>query len=195
MEKQEQGIFNDKNIVGSPRGHIARLFIALFIFWLGLSGTIEPKIIFYGVIASAVTALVTYPLLLVDSEDKTKKYFIFDVFKYKFACYAFWLLWQLILANVHVMRTICDADLPINPRIVRFYFRMDNPVAATLLANSITLTPGTVTVNVEDDGLFEIHALTDFTAEGVLDGSMQAKIADLFGEKFDFEPLPDEEGE
>ncbi len=193
MEKQ--GILNDKSIVGSPMGHMAWLFIALFIFWLGLSGTIEPKIIFYGVIASAITARVTYPLLLIENRDKTRKYFIFDVSQYKFILYAFWLLWQLILANVHVMKTICDADLPINPRIVRFYFRTDNPVAEVLLANSITLTPGTVTVNVEDDGLFEIHALTSFTAEGVLDGSMQAKIADLFGEKLDFEPLPEKEEE
>jgi len=62
-----------------------------------------------------------------------------------------------------------------------------------LLANSITLTPGTVTLNVDDEGLFEIHALTVGAAEGVLDGSFQKKVADLFGEELDFAVVEEEE--
>ena len=66
-------------------------------------------------------------------------------------------------------------------------------MASVMLANSITLTPGTVTLNVTDDGLYEIHALTKGAAEGVLDGSMQKKVADLYGEKFDFAVVESEE--
>lgn len=59
-------------------------------------------------------------------------------------------------------------------------------MAYVMLANSITLTPGTVTINVTDEDLFEIHALTDGAAAGVLDGSMQKKVAELYGGKFYF---------
>ena len=63
----------------------------------------------------------------------------------------------------------------------------------TTLANSITLTPGTVTLNVTDDGLYEVHALNQGFADGLLEGGMQQKIAELFGEPFIYEVV--EEGE
>ena len=70
--------------------------------------------------------------------------------------------------------------------MIRFVFRSDNPMAKVLLANSITLTPGTVTINVTPEGIYEVHALTDGAAEGLLSGAMPRKVAELFGEKFDF---------
>jgi multicomponent Na+:H+ antiporter subunit E len=75
----------------------------------------------------------------------------------------------------------------INARVIAFRIKYDNPMAHTTLANSITLTPGTVTLNVTEDGLYEIHALTDGAAEGLLGGGMQQKVADLFGEPFIYE--------
>jgi multicomponent Na+:H+ antiporter subunit E len=66
-------------------------------------------------------------------------------------------------------------------------------MAYVVLANSITLTPGTVTLNVTDDGLFEIHALTVGAAEGVLDGSFQKKVADLCGIDYEFAVVEEEE--
>ena len=95
-------------------------------------------------------------------------------------------MWQLVLANIDVLKATTSQELDIDPKVVRFYFRADNPMAYVVLANSITLTPGTVTLNVDDEGLFEIHALTVGASEGVLDGSFQKKVADLYGEKFDF---------
>ena len=111
----------------------------------------------------------------------------------KFIMYFFWLMWQLVLANIDVLLATTAQELDIDPKVVRFYFRADNPMASVVLANSITLTPGTVTINVTDDGLYEIHALTKGAAAGVLDGSMQKKVADLYGEKFDFAVAEGEE--
>ena len=91
-----------------------------------------------------------------------------------------------------VLIATTSQEMAIDPKIVRFYFRADNPMATVVLANSITLTPGTVTVNVTDDGLYEIHALTPGAASGVLDGSMQKKVAELYGEKFDFAVVEEE---
>ena len=191
MEKQ--GVLNNKNIVGSSLVHKLSMFVVLFGFWMVLSGRTETKFIVYGLITALVTTWVTYPLLLVPNKDGSKQYFVFGVSIPKFIMYFFWLMWQLVLANIDVLLATTAQELDIDPKVVRFYFRADNPMASVVLANSITLTPGTVTINVTDDGLYEIHALTKGAAAGVLDGSMQKKVAALYGEKFDFAVAEGEE--
>lgn len=191
MEKQ--GVLNDKKIVGSPMVHMTSLAVVLFAFWMVLSGRTETKFVIYGIITAVVTTWVTYPLLLVPNKDGSKKYFVFGFSVPKMIMYFFWLMWQLVLANIDVLLATTAQELNIDPKIVRFRFRADNPMASVVLANSITLTPGTVTVNVTDDGLYEIHALTVGAAAGVLDGGMQKKVADLYGEKFDFAVVESEE--
>ena len=191
MEKQ--GVLNKNNIVGSTLVHKLAMFVVLFGFWMVLSGRTETKFIVYGLITALVTTWVTYPLLLVPNKDGSKQYFVFGVSIPKFIMYFFWLMWQLVLANIDVLLATTAQELDIDPKVVRFYFRADNHMASVVLANSITLTPGTVTINVTDDGLYEIHALTRGAAAGVLDGSMQKKVADLYGEKFDFAVAEGEE--
>ena len=191
MEKQ--GVLNNNNIVGSSLVHKLSMFVVLFGFWIVLSGRTETKFIVYGLLTAAVTTWVTYPLLLVPNKEGSKKYFVFGVSIPKFIMYFFWLMWQLVLANIDVLLATTAQELDIDPKVVRFYFRADNPMASVVLANSITLTPGTVTINVTDDGLYEIHALTRGAAAGVLDGSMQKKVAALYGEKFDFAVAEGEE--
>lgn len=191
MEKQ--GVLSDKKIVGSPLVHMASLAVVLFAFWMALSGRTETKFVVYGIITAVVTTWVTYPLLLVPNKDGSKKYFVFGFSLPKMIMYFFWLMWQLVLANIDVLLATTAQELAVDPKIVRFRFKADNPMASVVLANSITLTPGTVTVNVTDDGLYEIHALTVGAAAGVLDGGMQKKVADLYGEKFDFAVVESEE--
>ena len=191
MEKQ--GVLNNNNIVGSTLVHKLAMFVVLFGFWMVLSGRTETKFVVYGLITAIVTTWVTYPLKMVPNKDGSKRYFVFGVSIPKFIMYFFWLMWQLILANIDVLLATTAQELDIDPKVVRFYFRADNPMASVILANSITLTPGTVTINVTDDGLYEIHALTKGAAAGVLDGSMQKKVADLYGEKFDFAVAEGEE--
>ena len=191
MEKQ--GVLNNNNIVGSTLVHKLAMFVVLFGFWMVLSGRTETKFIVYGLITALVTTWVTYPLLLVPNKDGSKRYFVFGISIPKFIMYFFWLMWQLVLANIDVLLATTAQELNIDPKVVRFYFRADNPMASVVLANSITLTPGTVTINVTDDGLYEIHALTRGAAAGVLDGSMQKKVAALYGEKFDFAVAEGEE--
>ena len=62
-----------------------------------------------------------------------------------------------------------------------------------MLANSITLTPGTITIDITEDGVYSVHALTEELREGLLDGSMQAKVAWLYGETRDFAQLSEED--
>lgn len=191
MEKQ--GVLNDKKIVGSPMVHMTCLALVLFAFWMVLSGRTETKFVVYGILTAVVTTWVTYPLLLVPNKDGSKKYYVFGFSIPKMIMYFFWLMWQLVLANIDVLLATTGQELNIDPKVVRFRFRADHPMASVILANSITLTPGTVTMNVTDDGVYEIHALTVGAAAGVLDGGMQKKVADLYGEKFDFAVVESEE--
>ena len=190
----KQADLQESKIVGSSAVHLISMFISMFVFWMILAGRTEVKFIVYGLITAAVTSWVTYPLLLVPNKAGTKKYFVFGVNPFKFVGYAIWLFWQLLLANVDVFLATTSQELQIDPKVVRFRFTADNPMAYVMVANSITLTPGTVTVNVTDDGLYEIHALTVAAADGIYSGSCAKRVADLYGEELHFEVI-EEEGE
>ena len=178
----------DREIVGSPILQRSVLAVMLFAFWMILSGNTEIKFVTYGVFTAVITAWVTYPLLLVPDAEGKKYYYVFGLNPFRLVYYFFWLMWQLILANVDVVKATVREELDINPCVVSFRFRMNHPMGQVILANSITLTPGTVTMNVTEDGLFEVHALTDGAADGVKDGEgMPAKVAWLLGEPFEFE--------
>ena len=180
-------MLNDKTIVGSPMKHLTVLAVVLFAFWFLLSGKVDFKFLLYGALTAIISAWICVPLLLLPNADGTKKYFIFDVNLGKYAVYWPWLLKEVENANIDVVKATVKSEMVINPRVIAFRIKYDNPMAHTTLANSITLTPGTVTLNVTEDGLYEIHALTDGAAEGLLGGGMQQKVADLFGEPFIYE--------
>ena len=180
-------MLNDKTIVGSPVKHLTVLAVVMFAFWFLLSGKVDFKFLLYGALTAIISAWICVPLLLLPNADGTKKYFIFDVNLGKYALYWLWLLKEVVNANIDVVKATVKSEMVINPRVIAFRIKYDNPMAHTTLANSITLTPGTVTLNVTEDGLYEIHALTDGAAEGLLGGGMQQKVADLFGEPFIYE--------
>ena len=186
-------MLKDKSVVGNPVKHLVILTCVLFVFWLLLSGRFELKFLVYGVLTALVAGWVCVPLMMLPNAKGTKQYFIFDIPWAKYAVYWLWLLNEVVKANIDVAKAVVKPEMEINPRVIRFRIKMDNPMAHTTLANSITLTPGTVTLNVTDDGLYEIHALTDGAAEGLLDGGMQKRVAELFGEPFIYEVV--EEGE
>ncbi len=182
-------VVQESRIVGNSLVHRILMAVLMFLFWLLLSGNLEVKFLIYGALTAIIVSWITYPLLLVPNQDRTKQYFLFAIHPLKLFWYFLWLMWQLLLANIEVIRSTVRTDLTINPRVCRFRFVADNPLATVILANSITLTPGTVTMNVTEDGVFEVHALTDGSAEGLMDGSMQGEVAWLMGEDYRFEVM------
>lgn len=182
-------LFKDKRIVGSPVLHFVKLVIVMMVIWLLLSGRLEAKFLIYGIGTSVIGAYICMPLLIVDGVSGEKKYFAFNFNLFRMLGYLVWLAWQLILANIEVAKAVVSPSPQIGPQVVKFKVYMDNPMALAVLANSITLTPGTVTMDVTDDGIYTIHALTDNTANGIISGDMQGKVAKLFGEDTRFEIL------
>lgn len=94
--------------------------------------------------------------------------------------YSFWLLIEVILANLHVLRLALHPRGPeeVDPSVIRFKTSLRGDFAIWLLANSITLTPGTVTIKVDGDEL-HIHAISLKTAEG-LGHEMERRIARIY---------------
>jgi multicomponent Na+:H+ antiporter subunit E len=89
--------------------------------------------------------------------------------------YGFWLLWELIKANINVARRIWDPALPVEPGWTRLPVNLSSPVQKALYANSITLTPGTLTADVFDDH-FLVHHLCKQGLEELQEGEMERRI-------------------
>ena len=86
-----------------------------------------------------------------------------------------WLAWEIVKANFQVARIILDPKLPISPRLIRVPAPQQTDLGRVLYANSITLTPGTVSLDLRGDELL-IHALTHEAAEGVRSGEMERRV-------------------
>ncbi len=102
----------------------------------------------------------------------------------RFIRYVPWLLYQIFLANLHVLYLTFHPRMHdlINPKIINFKSKLYSDISLVTFANSITLTPGTITVYVSGDGEFHVHAIDDQSAQG-LPGEMEARVAKAFGEE------------
>jgi len=93
-----------------------------------------------------------------------------------------WLMWQIVKANVDVARCILDPHLPIRPTVIRVKAGQRRDLGRVIYANSITLTPGTVSIDLEGDEI-HVHALTREAAEGLRSGVMDRKVTELEGRR------------
>jgi len=102
----------------------------------------------------------------------------------RFAAYIPWLVVEIFKAGLHVTYLVFHPRMMdlIDPHIVRFRSKLKSDLALVTFANSITLTPGTITVYVSIDGDFKVHAI-DRPCGDSLPGTMEEKIAKTFGEK------------
>ncbi|AMM54788.1 Na+/H+ antiporter subunit E [Pyrococcus kukulkanii] len=137
-------------------------FIVLFVIWLFLTASLDPQELLIGAIFSAIVALLTYDIFttrgLANLHPKRVAYFI---------AYIPYFLWAMILANLDVAYRVLHPKRPINPGIVECRTELKNNVGRLALANSITLTPGTITLDVDGDKYF-IHWIDvkDSSVEG-----------------------------
>ncbi len=125
------------------------LFILAFIFWLLLTFNIDISNIIVGIVASLITAFVF------------GKYFIKDVIPFLQPQRYFWLIiylfiftWECIKANFYVAYLVLHPAMPIKPGIVKVKMGLKTNIAKTMLANSITMTPGTITVDIINDEIY-----------------------------------------
>lgn len=164
------------------------LFALVFGFWLILSGKYDMPYVLMGAACSAlVVALTPDRPLLVGRTHPPFGVSLGQIAPLKLLRYAVKLLWWIVLSNLHVARLVLDPRLPVQPRLLRFRVRFESRVAQVVLAHSITLTPGTVTIDLTN-GEYLVHALVPRSAEGLVSGEMQRGVAEAFGEPLD-QPL------
>ena len=158
---------------------------ALFGLWLALSGELAVEFLAAGVLAAAGGVAVSELLFRGTHEGRFKPapssvgWLLRTVVRS--AAYLPWLAYEIVVANVYVAWLVLHPRLPIDPTLVRFDTSLGSERGQVLLAQSITLTPGTVTVDASN-GVFVVHCLSRRSREGLAAGGIQRKIAAVFEE-------------
>ncbi len=152
-------------------------FVLMFITWLILSGNFSGLLIGLGLFSSALVAWFFHDLLFPSFTAGHFRIFL------KFLAYIPWLILEIIKANFHLLFLVFHPKMKdlIDPHVVTFHTHLKSDLAITTLANSITLTPGTITITAVREGTFRVHAIDKPSADA-LPGAMLEKSADIFGE-------------
>ena len=138
-------------------GYFLSLIVVLALLWQGLSGMDKPLIWSLGGVSVLLSAILAYRFDILDRESSPYGR-ILNLF-----AYWAWLLVEIFKANWVVIKACLRSNLDIDPALVKVKTACESDLARTVFANSITLTPGTVTVSVEGDKLL-VHALYEDSA-------------------------------
>lgn len=133
---------------------MAMLFGTLLLFWLLLNGSLASDVLLVGVIAALVITLMFRDGLSVVSEFRFTPQALLTA-----PAYALYFLGELVKSNLRLAGIVLSPALPLKPGIVKARTKLKSPMGRLLLANSITLTPGTLTVEMDGEWLY-IHWVT-----------------------------------
>ena len=150
--------------------HVISLATVLYGLWLGLSGHYKPHLLILGVLSVIVAVALARRMDVVDHEGHPVH------LSWRAAAYWPWLGWEILKSNVEIARLILHPRMPISPRMIEVEGSQRTEVGLVTYANSITLTPGTVTVDVEGKRL-QVHALTAGSAAALEAGEMDRRVA------------------
>lgn len=158
-------------------------FMLLALAWLIFSGKFDAFHLVLGAISCLIVTRLSHGLMFLE-RDKGVAARCGEVLR--FIPYCGWLLWQIVLANLHVVALAfsprrCGQDL--DPHILTFRTRLTSDFARFVLATSITLTPGTITIRIDGD-TFHVHAISRHAAGDLPDSEsmseMERRVARVF---------------
>lgn len=154
----------------------ASLALFLFAFWLILSGHYTTWLVVSGLIVSISLALAGRRLGFTDVEGHPVDHMLAGLFYWP------WLAREIVKSSISVTKIILDPKLPISPQLFHTKVSARTPVGVATYANSITLTPGTITVGVDrETDRFLVHALTKAGADDVEAGEMDRRVKQFEG--------------
>ena len=147
-------------------------FLIMMGFWILLSGKFDLFHLTLGFISSALVSFLSADILIHETKKDNKLATAF-----RFISYIPWLMYQIVISTIHVAFLALHPKMldQIDPTIVTFKTKLKSNVARVALANSITLTPGTITIRIVDD-IFYVHAISRKAAAG-LPGEMEDRLA------------------
>jgi multicomponent Na+:H+ antiporter subunit E len=150
--------------------HAVSAFLVLFAFWLLLSGYFTAFLVGAGAASALAVVLFSRRMALIDPEGHPVQ------LGPQVLLYWLWLLKEIVKSAWGVSRIIVDPRMPISPTIVHFRPSQRSSVGLVIHANSITLTPGTITLEAEP-GQFVVHGLTRAGAEGAMASDMDRRVS------------------
>lgn len=146
--------------------------VILFGFWLALSGHYQWWLVAFGAVLSVLVVIFCFVKGIGDGEGAPYGLIARGL------VYWPWLLGQILLSGLRVTRLILDPRLPISPALVKVDAEAKSAVGLVTYANSITLTPGTISIEASEKGrCIWVHAIERADAEGFSDDEMNRKTA------------------
>lgn len=149
---------------------LLRKTLAYWIIWLFVVGQATAYVLLLGLVCSVTVAWID----LHRSPPPARPFPWF-----RLLLYFPWLAIEVVKSGLHVTRLILHPRMPISPRLIPCKVALRDPAGLVLLGNSITLTPGTITVEIKPDALL-VHAIDSYSAESVLTGTMERRVAQVF---------------
>jgi multicomponent Na+:H+ antiporter subunit E len=148
---------------------LAVLLAAALLFW---SGMIKPLLLMFGAISCVLVLIVARRMHLFERG-------VFELrFMGRLLRFWAWLVREVIRSSLDVTRVVLNPRLPISPTVAEFDSQCEHPVDRAILGNSITLTPGTLTLSIAGER-FIVHALTEQGARDLMTGEMDRRVSAL----------------
>lgn len=154
---------------------LVSLGVFLFIFWLVLSGHYKPHLIVIGILSCLLCVYLAKRMDILDEEGHPAHLLL------RAPSYLSWLTLEIVKSAISVSKIILDPKLPISPTMIDVSASQKRPIGVATYGNSITLTPGTITVFVSGNTL-KVHALTKEGAEDLQGGEMDRRVTQFEGE-------------
>lgn len=149
--------------------HVLALSTMLAAFWLINSGHYTPLILFFMVVSVLFVATLCHQMDVVDGESQPLN------LTFTIPIYWLWLVKEVVQSNIAVARCVWKGPDSINPRVLKVTADQKTDLGVVIYANSITMTPGTVSIDLEDREI-TVHALTDKSAADLLTGEMNRRV-------------------
>lgn len=140
------------------------MFVLLLILWIIFNGKLTLEIAIFGVVISGAVCFFMSRFAGYSFRRELKRVRLLP----DMLLYILVLIKEIILANISVLGMIFKGPSKLQPAVYHFRTGLKSPLARTILANSITLTPGTITVSLHEDELY-VHCLDKSLAEGISD--------------------------
>lgn len=150
------------------------LFICLMGVWLLWSGHYTALITTFGVLSCLLVVFIASRMGIADAEGHPIGMLV------RIIAYVPWLSWAILRSNIDIAALILKPGMPISPRVIKIKAGQKSTVGKVLYANSITLTPGTVSLDIEGDTI-TVHALDEGSATDLEEGSMDRRVCRVEG--------------
>ena len=151
--------------------------VLLFLFWIFLSGHLEPLLLGLGMASVALTVFLSRRMNVIDHESYPLH------LSSKFPGFFVYIFREIVKANIDVVTRILSwGKAPISPQMIEIPQSQETDIGSVIYANCITLTPGTVTIKLSKDNL-TVHALSKEAASELATGAMSEEISNRMFDK------------